>query len=76
MKKEVCFISNLNKVKPGMMRKHIPVENVEKYLSGQYNGIWGFIARQDYASLKSLYFFKFTSSFFKIEWKDSIHELS
>ena len=38
---------DLNKVKPGMMRKYIPVEDVEKYLSGQYNGIGGFIARQD-----------------------------
>lgn len=43
---------DLNKVKPGMMRKYIPVEDVEKYLSGKfgdrsYDGIRGFIARQD-----------------------------
>ena len=38
---------DLNKVKPGMMRKYIPVEDMEKYLSGKYTGIGGFIARQD-----------------------------
>lgn len=43
---------DLNKVKPGMMRKYIPVEDVEKYLSGKfgdrsYDGIRGFIVRQD-----------------------------
>ena len=43
---------DLNKVKPGKMRKYIPVEDIEKYLSGKfgnrsYDGIRGFIARQD-----------------------------
>lgn len=38
---------DLNKVKPGMMRKYIPVEDVEKYLSGRFDGIGGFIARQE-----------------------------
>ena len=38
---------DLNKVKPGMVRKYIPVEDMEKYLSGKYTGIGGFIARQD-----------------------------
>lgn len=43
---------DLNKVKPGKMRKYIPVEDMEKYLSGKfgnrsYDGIRGFIARQD-----------------------------
>lgn len=43
---------DLNKVKPGKMRKYIPVEDIDKYISGQfgnrsYDGIRGFIARQD-----------------------------
>ena len=53
LKPEIDAITNLtksydlNKVKPGRMRKYIPIEDVEKYLSAKYKGIGGFIARQD-----------------------------
>lgn len=51
VKKEINVITNLtqsydlNKVPPKMMRKYIPVEEINKYLSGEYKGVGGFIAR-------------------------------
>ena len=53
IKNEINVITNLtrsydlNKVKPDMMRKYIPLDDIEKYIKGEYSGIGGFIARQE-----------------------------